>query len=390
MRREGFAPAAELAALAEGGGVTRVRTSQGGDAWLVTHQADVRAVLGDSATFSNDLIAAGVSPTGAPLTPEEEAHIRAGNLLGFDAPEHTRLRKMLAGEFTVRRMRRLQPRVSEIVEQHLDAMERSGPPAELVADFALPIPSLVICELLGVPYSERADFQRRSARLLDVGLTREERATESREMREFMKERIARARRDPGDDLIGMLIREHGDELGTEEFAGLCDLLLIAGHETTANMIGLGTLVLLEHPEQLAALRAEPERFDGAVEELLRYLSIVHSTILRIATTDTELGGQRIQAGELVMCSLPLANRDPGAFSRLPDRFDVTEADMAHLAFGFGVHHCLGAPLARIELRTAFPALFARFPDLRLVEGAAPRFRELSFIYSVEDVRVEW
>ena len=183
--------------------------------------------------------------------------MRAGNLLGFDPPDHGRLRKILAGEFTVRRMRRLEPRVAEIVGDHLDAMERKGAPADLVADFALPIPSLVICELLGVPYGERDEFQARTGRLLDVTIPPRERIAESRRMREFMKELIARARVAPGDDLIGMLVREHGDDLDTEELAGMCNLLLIAGHETTANMLGLGTLALLRHPEQLALLRAE-------------------------------------------------------------------------------------------------------------------------------------
>ena len=389
MRRTGFQLGDELTGLREGEGIRKVDTFLGLSAWLVTRQADVRRVMGDPATFSNDLNARGLSPLGLDLGEEELKVMRAGNLLGFDPPDHTRLRKILAGEFTVRRMRRLEPRVADIVRDHLDAMERKGAPADLVADFALPIPSLVICELLGVPYSEREDFQARTGKLLDVSLPVQERIAESRRMREFMKGLIARARTAPGDDLIGMLLREHGDDLGTEELAGLCNLLLIAGHETTANMLGLGTLALLQHPEQLALLRAEPERFDNAIEELLRYLSIVHASSMKYVTRDTEIAGQAISAGDLVMCSLPAANRDDAVVSD-PESLDVTRADTTHVAFGYGIHHCLGAPLARMEMRTAFPALIERFPNLRLAPGADPAFRSFSVVYGVLALPVEW
>ena len=237
--------------------------------------------------------------------------MRAGNLLGFDPPEHTRLRRMLTPEFTVRRMRRLEPRIVEIVDDHLDAMAKAGPPADLVADFALPIPSLVICELLGVPYADRASFQERTSRLLDLSLPMDDRLALAREGREYMADLVARAQTAPGDDMLGMLVRDHGDDLSTDELIGIAELLLIAGHETTSNMLGLGTLALLRHPEQLALVRDDPAAVGRAVEELLRFLGIVHSGIPRTTTEDVEVGGVAIPADSLVVLALAAANRDP-------------------------------------------------------------------------------
>lgn len=236
------------------------------------------------------------------------ASTRAGNLLGLDPPEHQRLRRMLTPEFAIRRMKRLEPRIAEIVDQHLDAMESAGP-ADLVDSFALPIPSLVICELLGMPYDDRDDFQRRSARRLDLSIPIPERLDLQRQGRAYMQSLVERARQHPGEDILGMLVREHGLELTDDELIGVASLLLLAGHETTSNMLGLGTLALLRHPDQLAAVRDDPDAVGPAVEELLRWLSIVHSAIPRITTTDVEIAGVPIPAGELVFvyCRRPIA-----------------------------------------------------------------------------------
>ncbi len=287
--------------------------------------------------------------------------MRAGNLLGVDPPEHTRLRRMLTPEFTVRRMRRLEPRIVEIVDDHLDAMEKAGPPADLVADFALPIPSLVICELLGVPYADRASFQERTSRLLDISLPMDERLELGRESREYMADLVARAQAEPGEDMLGMLVRDHGHDLSTDELIGIAGLLLIAGHETTSNMLGLGTLALLRHPEQLALVRDDPAAVAPAVEELLRFLGIVHSGIPRTTTQDVEIGGVAIPADSLVILALAGANRDP-RFLADGDRLDVTRDAAGHVAFGHGVHHCLGAPLARMEMRHRVPRAAAPLP----------------------------
>ncbi|MCF6476079.1 cytochrome P450 [Nonomuraea sp. MG754425] len=388
MRRDGFDPVPELSALRDGEGIRRIPTPFGVDAWVVSRYADVREVLGDATRFSNGQNMVFRAAGRPQYTEEELRRLRAGNLLAFDPPEHTRLRRILTPEFTMRRMRRLEPRIHEIVRQHLDAMERDGSPADLVSAFALPIPSLVICELLGVPYADRDAFQRRTGKVLDISLPADERQAAGLEQRAYMGELVARAQAEPGEDMLGMLVREHGDDLSAEELAGVGSLLLLAGHETTSNMLGLGTLALLRHPDQLDLLRKEPERIGATVEELLRWLSIVHSGTGKIVTTDVELSGIRIPAGELVVCALPAANRDP-AFIADPDRLDITRGDLGHVAFGHGVHHCLGAPLARMEMRIAFPALFERFPGLR-ESGSAPEFRSFNVVYGLSAFEVAW
>jgi cytochrome P450 len=389
MQRVGFDPVEELARVRADEGVTRVVTPFGIPAWLVTRYDDVREVLSDPTRFSN-------ARTDFPLaeqlqlSEDEVAQQRAGQLLALDPPQHTRLRRMLTPEFTVRQIRRLAPRIEEIVATHLDDLERQGPPADLVARFALPIPSLVICELLGIPYSERAQFQRRTRQQIDLSVPLEDRMALARESRAFMREQVTRAKAAPGEDLLGMLVREHGDELTDDELVGIALLLLVAGHETTANMLGLGTLALLCHPDQLARVRDEPASVEPAVEELLRWLSIVPQGILRTTTTQVTLAGHTIPAGELVAASLVAANRDHTLVED-PDRLDITRGALGHMAFGHGVHHCLGAPLARMEMTTAFPALLRRFPHLGLaVPFDQVGFRPHHFIYGLQSLPVTW
>ncbi|MEV4062800.1 cytochrome P450 [Nonomuraea dietziae] len=387
MRRNGLNPVEELARARDSEGVVQVETPFGLPAYVVCRHEDVRQVLADPARFSSAL-----TPfTGAgQMDADELAALQAGQLIGFDPPEHTRLRRMLTPEFTGRRMRRLEPRIIEIVEAALDDLERAGKPADLVEHFALPVPSLVICELLGVPYADRAEFQDRSERLLDTSLPMEQRIATQREDRAYMAGLVARAQADPGEDMLGMLVREHGDELSTDELIGIAGLLLLAGHETTSNMLGLGTLALLRHPDQLALIREDPAQVEPAIEELLRWLSIVQVLPPRTTTTDVEIAGHAIPAGSLVICSFPAANRDPG-FLDDPETLDITRGAPGHVAFGHGVHHCLGAPLARMEMRIAFPALLRRFPGLALAEPYEQvDFRAFSLVYGVNTLRVIW
>jgi len=362
----------------------------GTPAYLVTRHDDIREILADAERFSNRR-PPGFNIPGTPAaTADEQADVRAGNLLGLDPPEHQRLRRMLSPEFTVRRMKRLEPRIVEIVEQHLDAMQRGGAPAELVASFALPIPSLVICELLGVPYRDREAFGRRAARQLDLSIPVAERFGLQREGREYMRSLVMGARRDPGEDMLGMLVRDHGTELSDNELIGIAGLLLLAGHETTSNMLSLGTLALLRHPEQLAAVRDDPDAVGPAVEELVRYLSIVQSGIPRVTTIGVEVAGVHIPAGQVVVLSLPSGNRDPQLIDA-PDVLDIHRGAAGHLGFGHGVHHCLGAPLARMEMRIAFPALLRRFPGLALAEPfTGVDFRRFHFIYGLSSLMVTW
>ena len=390
MRRDAFSPVAELREIRDTEGVRTVTNAFGMQVHLITRHEDIKNVLSDHERFSNGRPPGFVVPGAPQVSEEEQASSRAGNLLGLDPPEHSRLRRMLTPEFTIRRMKRLEPRITEIVDSQLDAMENAGPPVDLVDNFALPIPSLVICELLGVPYDDREDFQHRSARQLDLSLPIPERLELQRQGRVYMTSLVQRARQRPGEDILGMLIREHGDELTDDELIGVAALLLLAGHETTSNMLGLGTLALLRHPEQLAAVRDDPDAVGPAIEELLRWLSIVQTAIPRITTTDVEIAGVKIPAGKLVFASLPSGNRDPG-FIDSPEVLDIRRGAPGHLGFGHGVHHCLGAPLARMEMRIAFPALLRRFPNLALAEDFEDvQFRSFHFIYGLKSLEVCW
>jgi cytochrome P450 len=390
MRRDAFNPTPELRDIRETTGVRTITSAFGTEVYLVTRHEDVKAVLSDHQRFSNGRPPGFVVPGAPEVSDEEVASSRAGNLLGLDPPEHQRLRRMLTPEFTIRRMKRLEPRIVEIVDAQLDAMESTGPPADLVSSFALPIPSLVICELLGVPYEDREEFQQRSTRQLDLSLPISERLELVRRGRTYMASLVERSRRHPGEDILGMLVRDHGHELTDDELIGVASLLLLAGHETTSNMLGLGTLALLRHSDQLAAVRDDPGAVGPAVEELLRWLSIVQSAIPRITTTDVEIAGVGIPAGQLVFVSLPSGNRDQ-EFVDSAEVLDIKRGAPGHLAFGHGVHHCLGAPLARMEMRIAFPALLQRFPALALAEDFDDvQFRSFHFIYGLKSLEVAW
>src|ERR1700761_4065720 len=238
MRRAAFDPTPELREIRETDGVRRVISPFGMEIFLVTRHEDIKDVLSDHERFSSSRPPGFVLPGAPTVSEDEQASARAGNLLGLDPPEHQRLRRMLTAEFTIRRMKRLEPRVVEIVDGQLDAMENAGPPADLVASFALPIPSLVICELLGVPYEDRDEFQRRSARQIDLSIPIPDRLELQRQGRAYMGSLVARARQQPGEDILGMLVRDHGAELTDDELVGVAGLLLLAGHETTSNMLG--------------------------------------------------------------------------------------------------------------------------------------------------------
>ncbi|WP_327063962.1 cytochrome P450 [Kitasatospora purpeofusca] len=272
-------------------------------------------------------------------------------------------------------------------------MEARGPAADLMADFALPLPLGVICALLGVPDPDQGEFHRWSRTTLDLGLPMEERLAAGRESRAYTAALVAEKRRIPDDGMIGMLVREHGDAVSDAELVGVCELLLLAGHVTVSNTIGLGVLALLAHPDQAARLRDADEAdpvIDGAVEELLRYSSVSSTALARTARYDTELGGVPIKAGDQVVCQLPVANRDPELGAGM-DHFDTGRKPVSHLAFGHGPHHCLGAPLARAELRIALPALLRRLPGLALACPAEEvSYRVNNEVYGLHALPVTW
>ncbi|GGM71784.1 cytochrome P450 [Lentzea pudingi] len=384
-----FDPATGLTELSGRGRIHRI-AHNGDTVWLVTGHDEARAVLA-APQMSSDRIN---SPRAkALISPELHAELfpperQAGSFIFMDAPEHTRFRRLLTGQFTVRRMRDLTPRIHEIVTTRLDAMVEKGPPADLVHDFALPVPSLVICELLGVDYGDRDEFQRRTAKLLSLTTTIDEQIKNTVELRQFMRGLVLAKRNNPGDDLLSGLVRD--TDLDDNELTGIANLLLIAGHETTANMLALGTFALLEHPDQFAKLRDNPELTENAVEELMRYLSIISMGVSRHAKEDVEIGGVTVRAGETVVVSVPAVNRDDRQYDD-PHALLVDRPRGHHVAFGHGIHQCLGQQLARVEMAVGFTELLRRLPTLELAVPAAevPLRTDMS-IYGVHRLPVTW
>ncbi|MEU9374459.1 cytochrome P450 [Streptomyces sp. NPDC048255] len=343
--------------------------SFGGDrSWLVVGHDEARQALNHPALAKNWL--------GSELfaLPAAAAHT---NMLEADPPHHTRLRRLVSREFTARRVEALRPRVQQVTDELLDAMAaRPDRRGDLIRDFAVPLPMTVICELLGVPDLDSARFRYWSGEIVAPLGTAGPDSRVIGQLTAYLVELVEAKAADPGEDLLSALIRtrdEDGDQLSPDELIGMAFLLLIAGHETTVNLIGNGVRALLEHPEQLAALRADPEGLiDGAVEEMLRYDGPVQHATYRFALADLELGGVTVPAGSSVLVALAAADRDPARFAE-PDVFDIRRTGPGHLAFGHGIHFCLGAPLARMEGRIAVRALLERFPELAEDPEGGPR-----------------
>jgi len=383
-----FDPPVELGKDREEQPVRRMRYPDGHIGWLVTGHHLARSMLADPrfsarSEYKRPPVARpGAEPFyGAPALP--------GWLVDMDAPEHTRIRQRLAGAFTARRMRAMRPSVDRIVDGLLDAMDRTGPPLDLVEHFALPVPSAVVCELLGVPYEARAEFQRNSEVLFSLDVTAADAAAAMDRLYAFLRDLITRHDGGEGDGLLRALLRD--GTLDTEEITGVGVLLLTAGHESTSSSLALSTYALIAHPDQLALLKADPGLVDNAVEELLRHLTVFHFGVPRTPLEDVEFGGRLLRAGDSVTVSLPAANRDPERFAEDPDRLDITRRATGHLAFGYGIHQCLGQNLVRMEMRAALPALFRRFPDLALAVPPEdiPLSTDMS-VYGVHRLPVTW
>jgi cytochrome P450 len=378
-----LAPPTEFADWRKESGLQRAMWN-GQQVWSVSRYEDIRAALVDprlSAETLPDLFDAANDST-APVV-----------FARIDDPEHHRLRRMMTSQFTFRRTEAMRPQIQELVDKYLDAMIDKGPPADIVRDFGLPVPSMVIALLLGVPPDDLQLFQHNTAAGLDVNSTDEERARGFIEMYAYIQELVARKERDPGDDLISRLITDYvaTGQLDYNTVAVNAVIMMQAGHETTANMISLGTVALLEHPEVFGRLGQTDDAavIANAVEELMRYLSIVHAQVDRIATEDLILGGQHIRAGERLLMNLPAGNWD-SEFVDSPDTLDITRNVRGHVAFGYGTHQCIGANLARVEMQVAFATLARRLPGIRL---AVPQ-DELKFkdadIYGMKELPVTW
>ncbi|GGV77027.1 cytochrome P450 [Streptomyces thermoviolaceus] len=374
------------AALRERGPVHKVRIPEGTEAWLVVGYEAGRAMLTDPRLSKQWKNASETMPISSPAA--------GPHMLNTDPPDHGRLRKLVAREFTARRVEQLGPRVQEITDELLDAMAALPEPrTDLVDAFSFPLPISVICELLGVPMLDRAAFRAWTATILtDPDPQARYAATEKTAA--YLSDLLEDKRHSPGPDLMSALIRtsdEDGDRLSPDELRGTAWLLLVAGHETTVNLISNGVLALLTHPDQLAALRADMSLIDNAVEEMLRWDGPVETPTFRFTTEPIEIGDTVIPGGgELVLVALADGNHDPARFDD-PDRFDIRRATGGHLAFGHGIHYCLGAPLARLEARIAIRSLLERFPDLALdAHPAALTWRTGMLIRGPHRLPVRW
>ncbi|WP_410624549.1 cytochrome P450 [Amycolatopsis sp. cmx-8-4] len=383
-----FDPPPAARALQEEAPLKRVKLWDGSTPWLVTRYAEQRTLLADP-RVSADVSRPGY-PSPAPLPKGGGSGI---SFILMDNPEHARLRRMVTAPFTIRRTEKLRPAVQRIVDDQLDVLLAGPNPVDLVEAFALPVPSLVICELLGVPYADHGFFQENSKVIIRRDAKPEERAAGHRALIGYLDGLMGKKLAEPADDLLsGLATRVNAGELTRVEAAQMGVLLLIAGHETTANMIALGTLALLEHPDQLKLLREadDPKLVASAVEELLRYLNITHNGRRRLALEDIEIAGETVRAGEGMIMANDIANRDPEVFPD-GDRLDLSRDAHRHIAFGFGVHQCLGQPLARLELQVVYSTLYRRIPTLALATevGQVP-FKHDGSVYGVYELPVTW
>ncbi|NRG41056.1 cytochrome P450 [Rathayibacter sp. VKM Ac-2835] len=382
MRRvDPLHPPVEHLRLQRDSPISCIEVGDGQRIWAVTKHADVRAMLGD-VRFSSD--------RSHPQHPSHGGYrpgAHKGALIAIDPPEHTVTRGRVMNEFTVKKINAKRPRVEEIVSAAIDALLAGERPADLVEALSLPVPSLVIGELLGVPYDDHEFFQTSSATVTDRFASDEDRLTAMVSLRTYISSLVDARVHERGDDILSRQLDAGADP---EEAVGLGFLLLVAGHETTANMISLSIATLLDRPDLLQQLREDPHRIPGAVEELLRYFTIAEVGGQRLAIEDVELAGHLIHQGDVVVALTHTANRDPDVFSD-PDRIDFSRGSRNHMAFGFGPHQCLGQNLARLELVVVIEQVLARIPSLALaVPFSELRFKEFGPNYGVYELPVTW
>lgn len=385
-----FAPPPQVLELGAKKGLTRVGIWDGSTPWLITGYEEARALFSDSRVSVDD------RRPGFPHWNEgmlATVHKRPRSVFTSDAEEHTRFRRMLSKPFTFKRVEGLRPAIQKITDEHIDVMLAGPQPADIVTALALPVPSLVISELLGVPYEDAEFFQRHA----NIGLARyataEDNAKGALSLAKYLANLVQTKMDNPAEDAVSDLAeRVKAGEISVREAAQLGTGLLIAGHETTANVIGLGVAALLEHPDQLAIIRDtdDPKVVAAAVEELMRYLSIIQNGQRRIAIDDIEISGEVIRAGEGIIIDLAPANWDPKAFPH-PEKLDLIRSDAAQLGFGYGRHQCVGQQLARAELQIVFPTLFRRIPTLQLAKPIEEiPFKHDRLAYGVYELPVTW
>ena len=357
-------------------------------AWLLSRYEDYRKVLLDerfSGEFARDDFPT-VTEARRTIDKLESAFV------GMDDPRHNHFRRMFTREFTTKRMLALKPQIERLTGQLLDQMVQKGPPCDLVADLAVELPALVMCELFGSPYEDHTYILECAAGRHGLSQSASEAAKSANDLVDYCRDLIVAKEKKMADDMLSRVIQDFvvSGDLSREELANICSMILRAGHDTTTNMISLGTLLLLEHPDQLAAFKADPSLTESTVDELLRYLSPVQFAPRRVALEDVEVGGIQVRKGDGLFAVSPSVNRDPDQFPD-PDRFDITRAASHHMSFGFGIHRCLGQGLAVIELQVVFRKLFERFPDLRVAEPIQELpFKYDSQIYGLYKLPVRW
>ena len=393
----------EYGQLRERPGLATAELPGGALTWLVTRMADARAALSapeftaDRSDPSFPMPQQRPAPSAGVPRPEltsaqRRARSRGASLIGMDPPDHTAARHAVIGEFTARRVQGMRPRIQQIVDARVDAILAGGPPADLVPALALPVPSEVICELLGVPYARHEFFQSRSMMLLSHRVPPEQRFEAVRELFAFLAELVSAEEATPGDTLLGRQAarRPPASDEDHRDLVSLAFLLLVAGHETTANMISLGTLAVLRDPAALRPAVTDSDQIPQTVEEMLRYFSIADTGTGRLAIAETEIGGTKVRAGDGVIISLLAANHDPAVFPD-PGTLDPARRIRPHVAFGYGPHQCLGQSLARTELAIVYETLFRRIPGLRL---AVPLdelpVKNNAFVYGLHELPVTW
>ena len=380
-----FAPPPEYREIREEHGVAKVDLPFGGWAWVVSRHEDVRRVLADRRFSSNRL-----HPDFPVIAPGELSGEKS--MIMMDPPEHAHARRAVLGDFTVRRVDMLRPRIQQIIDEHVTALLAGPKSVDLVRALALPVPSLVICDILGVPYADQDFFQRNSAKFLLRETPPQERVAAFGAISSYLDELIGTKETNPDEQLLSRQIQRRRADGGyrRESLVAEALLLLVAGHETTANMITLGTLALLENPDQLARIVADPAKTPGAVEELLRYLTIVDIAVTRLCVEDAEIGGVTIRAGEGVLVLGHAANRDPAAFDN-PDDLNLERGARHHVAFGYGPHQCLGQNLARAELEIVFDTLFRQIPTLQLAKPVTDEtLKNDAAVFGLHELVVTW
>ncbi|WP_067663279.1 cytochrome P450 [Nocardia miyunensis] len=384
-----FAPPERAVEFRDEGAPRRVQIWNGDQPWLITRHDQIREVLSAPDRFGAD-----VTLPGFPNSSDAQPHVEGDLFFRKDGAEHMPTRRILNPDFTAKRSQTLRPRIVELTHELIDHLEALERPVDLIEHFALAVPTVVICEVLGVPPADSPRVHEASKKTVQLSVTKEEKLSAMQDMHDVLEVHAQRKRSRPDNSLLSRLVNVHVDEKHDFDFEyaiRLGMLVIGAGHETTANMIGLGILALMREPEQRRILLSDPDKYAGTcVEEMMRYWSMVQTEPRRVCLQDTEIGGTLIRAGEGIICNLPAANRDPAVFDN-PETLDITRVQRQHIGFGFGVHQCLGQNLSRVEMQVAWPILFQRLPELRLaVDESELHFHNDALTYGLAELPVTW